>query len=272
MVQLTASRDGFVSPCNSTLAGQRPTHGDAICKHPETHPNAFFINTRQGHDDIQLTSLSHLCGWVGYHSFAMLAARDQENLVHSHQVTASAKPLNQGAFKAVPKTPGAKPFKTPFKVPLNDENGPAVPGGGKSKLVIEARQDGPAVKQGRLDKSAFITPFGSFTYLSIATVWTPGLTGCMTGPRNRAPLGMKTTNAKTRAFQTPTLPAPTGRKGKGNDNLQGEGDTLRRIKPIVDDADTATVKLGEDQHDLEEREIEYMPPKAKGGFNRQSRP
>ena len=64
----------------------------------------------------------------------MLAARDQENLVHGHQAAAAAKPLNQGLGQLLPKTPGNKVPKTPFKVPLNDENILGGLGGGKTGL------------------------------------------------------------------------------------------------------------------------------------------
>lgn len=53
----------------------------------------------------------------------MFAARaDQENFVHAQQTIAAAKPMNQGVRGLQGKTPGNKAPKTPFKVPLNDEN------------------------------------------------------------------------------------------------------------------------------------------------------
>ena len=85
----------------------------------------------------------------------MLAVRDQENLVHSHQTVAASKPLNQGVRHLQPKTPGARVPKTPFKVPLkNDENDPLAFGkktvkGGKQKDNINLTT-----------KNAFITPAG----------------------------------------------------------------------------------------------------------------
>ena len=94
----------------------------------------------------------------------MLAARDQENLVHGHQAAAAAKPLNQGVKQLAPKTPGNKVPKTPFKVPLNDENGPAGFGGGKTVLKMGARGNENLMtvgKKGGLgDKNAFVTPLG----------------------------------------------------------------------------------------------------------------
>ena len=72
----------------------------------------------------------------------MLAHRDQENLVHGHQQTALAKPLNQNIRGAPPpKTPGNKFPKTPIKIPLQDENGPAGFGGGKSVLGNKTRNE-----------------------------------------------------------------------------------------------------------------------------------
>ena len=55
-----------------------------------------------------------------YKIFKMLAARDQENLVHGHHQAAASKPLNQ-----ITKTPGNKYQKTPLRIPLQDENAPA---------------------------------------------------------------------------------------------------------------------------------------------------
>ena len=97
----------------------------------------------------------------------MLAARDQENLVHGHQAAAAAKPLNQGAKQLAPKTPGNKVPKTPFKIPLNDENGPAGFGGGKTGLKTGARGNENFMtigkKGGLADKNTFVTPLGMFS-------------------------------------------------------------------------------------------------------------
>ncbi len=79
----------------------------------------------------------------------MLAARDQENLVHGHQAAAASKTLNQGARQLAPKTPGNKVPKTPFKLPLNDENGIGGFGAGKTGL-----------KTNGAGKNAFVTPMG----------------------------------------------------------------------------------------------------------------
>ncbi len=65
-----------------------------------------------------------------------------------------------------------------------------------------------------------------------------------TGPRNRAPLGNKTTNAKATAFQTPAPPS-----------AQPTSPRMRRAKIKVHEAEPET------QDDHEEREIEYMPPR-----------
>ena len=95
----------------------------------------------------------------------MLAARDQENLVHGHQAAAASKPLNQNIKQLAPKTPGNRVPKTPFKVPLNDENGGF--GGGKSGFKINGKGNENLVtgtKKGGLgDKNAFVTPMGMDT-------------------------------------------------------------------------------------------------------------
>lgn len=89
----------------------------------------------------------------------MFAARaNQENAVYEQQTAAAAKPLNQGVKGLAPKTPGNKAAKTPFKIPLNDENG----GLGGGKTGGKGKQQGlfGDGKGGKLDASAFVTPAG----------------------------------------------------------------------------------------------------------------
>ena len=89
----------------------------------------------------------------------MLAARDQENLVHGHQQVAAAKPLNQTVRSLQPKTPGTRYPKTPLKVPLHDENAlsgfDGKPGGGNGMENLGTSKMGST-----FDKSAFVTPMG----------------------------------------------------------------------------------------------------------------
>ncbi|KAK4694952.1 hypothetical protein P7C71_g2708, partial [Lecanoromycetidae sp. Uapishka_2] len=90
----------------------------------------------------------------------MLAARDQENLVHGHLAAAASKPLNQGARQMAPKTPAKVP-KTPFKLPLNDENAAGLGGGkGGGKAFGKGNENtlNGAKKGGLTDK--FTTPMG----------------------------------------------------------------------------------------------------------------
>jgi hypothetical protein len=92
----------------------------------------------------------------------ILAANDQENLVHSLQAGAAGKSLNAGVKGFGAKTPGHKAPKTPFKVPLNDENVVFKPG----KSILQAKGKGAenllmtAKKGGKLDENAFVTPAG----------------------------------------------------------------------------------------------------------------
>lgn len=89
----------------------------------------------------------------------MFAARvNQENAIHEQQIAAAAKPLNQGVKGLAPKTPGNNNAKTPFKVPLNDENVTF----GLGKTGGKGKQDGlfGEGKPGKVDKSAFVTPVG----------------------------------------------------------------------------------------------------------------
>ncbi|KAK0258420.1 hypothetical protein LTR01_001103 [Friedmanniomyces endolithicus] len=158
----------------------------------------------------------------------MFATRNHnENAIYELQTAAAAKPLNQGVKGLAPKTPGYKAPKTPFKGPSNDENAAFGNGrtGGKPK-------DGGLFGQGKggkVDQSAFVTP---------------------AGPRTRAPLGNKTTNAKATLLQTP---AGTTTKP----SAQPTSPRLRRGKvkihtALSDPLDNAN----------EEREIEYMAPRG----------
>ncbi|KAL8795752.1 MAG: hypothetical protein Q9195_001804 [Heterodermia aff. obscurata] len=172
----------------------------------------------------------------------MLAALDQENLVHGHQQAAASKPLNQTTRQLAPKTPGNKPPKTPFKVPLNDENGLGALGGGKTGAKVNGRGDENLTivgKKGGLgDKDAFKTPMG---------------------PRNRAPLGLKTTNAKTKAYHIPT---PASVEDVPDKSPQKSAST-RKSRPRVSHAQMTKLDILGDLDELGEREIEYMPPPPK---------
>ena len=90
----------------------------------------------------------------------MLAARDQENLVHAHQAAAAAKPANQSSRQFAPKTPGNNVPKTPFKIPMNDENRTVL--GKKTGLNYNGKgNENPTVmgkNGGMADKNAFVTP------------------------------------------------------------------------------------------------------------------
>ena len=71
---------------------------------------------------------------------------------------------------------------------------------------------------------------------------------------------MKTTNAKAKAFQTPAPRAADKDLGKTNQNSV----SARKAKPRVSHAEMMKLDVLGDKNILEEREIEYMPPKAKG--------
>jgi hypothetical protein len=91
----------------------------------------------------------------------ILAANDQENLAHSFQAAAAAKSLNAGLKGFNAKTPGNKAPKTPFKIPLNDENAFK---GGKTGGKTNGKGDGNLFmtmkKGGNVDNNAFVTPAG----------------------------------------------------------------------------------------------------------------
>ncbi|KAI9652060.1 MAG: hypothetical protein M1829_001967 [Trizodia sp. TS-e1964] len=166
----------------------------------------------------------------------MLALRDQENLAYERQIAASTKPLNQGVRQFAPKTPGNKHPKTPFKIPLNDENSlDANAGMIGFKTALRLNDDLGLEAKNVVDKNAFITPLGS---------------------RTRAPLGLKTTNAKAKGLQTPAL-------GIGLDKSQVKNATIRKTKQRVLHVDEAQTKTSVADDSVVEREIEYMPPRPK---------
>lgn len=83
---------------------------------------------------------------------ATLAANDQENAVRHLHAGAAGKSLNAGLKGFNAKTPGNKAPKTPFKIPLNDEN--AVGKAGKGNELFTTN------KGGKIDQNAFVTPAG----------------------------------------------------------------------------------------------------------------
>ncbi|KAF4213350.1 hypothetical protein CNMCM8980_000660 [Aspergillus fumigatiaffinis] len=181
----------------------------------------------------------------------MLALRDQENLVHTHQTVAAAKPLNHGVKQLQPRTPGARAPKTPFKLPLNDENDPLAFG---KKTVKAAGKQKETTKPA---KDAFVTPLGMQERDPSERIEKANETLAIE-PRNRAPLGMKTTNAKARGLQTPAAPAGTIKPEKTNKRTSTQ--KIRKFSPLVDQP-KIEVQGEESQDDVPD--IEYMPPKPK---------
>lgn len=179
----------------------------------------------------------------------MLAVRDQENLAHAHQTAAAGKSLNQGTKQFQPKTP--------FKVPLNDENDPLAFGkktvkGGAGKLNENAKPG----------KDAFVTPLGMQSMCHERTnVLGRELTKTwIADTRQRAPLGMKTTNAKARGNQTP---APGTLKPERT-NKRTSNQKVKKFAPLVQQNETEGVEKSV-QDDIPD--IEYMPPKPQGEKN-----
>lgn len=84
--------------------------------------------------------------------------------MHNLHAGANGKLLNAGLKGFNAKTPGHKAPKTPFKVPLNDEN--AVFKAGKSVLKTNGKGEGGLLmtnkKGAKLDENAFVTPAGKF--------------------------------------------------------------------------------------------------------------
>jgi hypothetical protein len=104
-----------------------------------------------------------------YPESKMLAARDQENLVYSHQTNAASKPLNQSIRGPQSKTPGRQAAKTPFKKSVNDENNPAVFEGLRTGRKALAKGDANRLQDkqqdGKHKSNAFVTPIGRGTLL-----------------------------------------------------------------------------------------------------------
>ncbi|CAI7593725.1 unnamed protein product [Penicillium glandicola] len=150
----------------------------------------------------------------------MLALRDQENLVNTHQTAAAAKPLNQSKQLA-PKTPGK---------PRNDENNPLAFGNRTVKGNGNRQENG---KPG----NAFMTPM----------------------VKDRAPLGMKTTNLKANNLQTPAPFGGTTKQPKTNRRLS-TAQKIRKAAPVTQQAQT---KVHIDAAADDVPDIEYMPPKPR---------
>ncbi|KAL2760560.1 hypothetical protein ACRALDRAFT_1059657 [Sodiomyces alcalophilus JCM 7366] len=153
----------------------------------------------------------------------MLAIRD-ENVVNAAQAARQA----QGKGHLAPKTPGARFPKTPSRIGPNDEN--AV--GGKTVLGKAKGTMNHAVPGRNL-----VTPSET---------------------QARAPLGNKTTNAKTRTNH------PLGVKDivKDIERTQSKPTTVKKPKHKAPTNDPLRVSVRNDQSN-DELDIEYAPPKPK---------
>ena len=79
-------------------------------------------------------------------------------------------------------------------------------------------------------------------------------------------MGVKTVNAKTKAFQTPapTLKDNAPKDGAPKDAQSAPKSTARKPKPRISHAEMTKVEVFSGDNELPERDIEYMPPPAKG--------
>ncbi|ETS80381.1 hypothetical protein PFICI_07910 [Pestalotiopsis fici W106-1] len=164
----------------------------------------------------------------------MFVARDQENLVARHQTGAALKQQQNNQV-------GARYPKTPIKIPLNDENGGHLKG---AKSILGNRTKGnenAASSKGLkgLDKSNFVTPMQ---------------------PRNRAVLGDKTTNAKSRGPQT--VNAKSAIKDIGGTKNQAPTTIKPKQKQPQAETQKLQVHAEEDSPWWEGLEPEYCPPPA----------
>lgn len=136
------------------LRKQWASKQSTICK---WHPVEYIKPHKSEHEHTVTREIFHSI----VPTAEMLAARDQENLIHGQQAAAAAKPLNQGIKQLAPKTPGNRPAKTPLRVPLNDENGATVLGGGK-KTIGKGNENAifGISNGGKVENKAFVTPVG----------------------------------------------------------------------------------------------------------------
>lgn len=86
-----------------------------------------------------------------------------------------------------------------------------------------------------------------------------GLTQDIADPRQRAPLGMKTTNPKARLNQTPAAP---GTLKPEKTNKRTSTQKVKKIAPLVQQNDA---EVAEKPAQVDVPDIEYMPPKPQGG-------
>lgn len=194
----------------------------------------------------------------------MLASRDQENLAYARQTTAAGKPLNQSVRVLQPKSPGKGAPKTPFRAALNDENRSLAFHGPKSGVRGVEKGKGnentlQAIKKnGKLDKSAFVTPIGEYKNRHL---FGRGELTSVTGPPTRAPLRAKTTNAKGQAFQTPGF----GQQTIKADKTKRPSTTRKSIKSKITVAPSEPVKadvLTLDEDNVPDIEYAPAPPSA----------
>ncbi|KAI1075231.1 hypothetical protein F5B20DRAFT_560499 [Whalleya microplaca] len=176
----------------------------------------------------------------------MLAARDQENLVFNRQNSAALKQQQGSTNRQLqPKTPGARYPKTPIKIPLNDENGAHAVGGAKSVMGGRSKGTenamttrGKGTKGKGPDKSNYVTPMG---------------------PRSRAVLGDKTTNAKA----TGAKPINVKSAVQEIEKSQAKAPGTVRPKQKQPQVETQKLNVHAEADPLSDDDVEYCPPKPK---------
>lgn len=85
------------------------------------------------------------------------------------------------------------------------------------------------------------------------------LTVTRAGPRNRAPLGNKTTNAKAKALQT-----PAGKEGVLKPKTNGKSSTTQKVKKAAPEVKPPKHEIISKPQEEEVPDVEYAPPKPKG--------
>jgi len=142
--------------------------------------------------------------------------------------------------KANPKTPapGKMATKTPFKIPLDDENSTVLPKTGKKGIFAGK------------DPSQFVTPVGED--INAQSLQLTALTHLISGPRRQALAG-KTTNIKARGL------APSFQQGK-TEKKQDSAVKPQRSQLVI--SEQAEAAVHDETDDVPE--IEYMAPVPPG--------
>ncbi|CAD6499843.1 BgTH12-03949 [Blumeria graminis f. sp. triticale] len=167
----------------------------------------------------------------------MRIALDQENMASVQNQMPISKSLGRNIRGLHPKTPHNRYPKTSFQNPLQDENQTTIFGKKFGKYNDNENAENNGKNSALFDKDVFATPIG---------------------PRTRAPLGAKTTNAKAKVLQTPSALAPP----KEEHEFPQMPSKVQIFKNVTH-VNINNLEIEGKEKPLREREVEYCPPKPK---------